>query len=141
MLVYVVGITTATTVNVPAGFSQQWQTTSSSSTTSEMSQQTYPEIGDTGTIHGTHNGGSRSNITQLIALKPAEVAITATPTPTPPTPTPTPQPGGESIALRAAVSGNNDTGCSTLSIRLPAGTQRGDVLVALAVVRTASNII
>jgi Protein of unknown function (DUF1565) len=149
MLVYAVGITTATTVNVPAGFSQQWQTTSSSSTTSEMSQQTYSSIGATGTIHGTQNGGSRSNITHLIALKPAEVAITATPTPTPPpTPTPTPirstptpQPGGGSIALRAAASSNNDTGGSTLTIDLPAGTQRGDVLVALVVVRTAGNTI
>jgi Right handed beta helix region/Protein of unknown function (DUF1565) len=79
MLVYAVGVTTATTVNVPAGFSQQWQTTSSSSTTSEMSQQSYSEIGDTGPIHGTHNGGDSSNITHLIALKPAGVAAAVTP--------------------------------------------------------------
>jgi hypothetical protein len=71
MLVYAVGVTTATTVNVPAGFSEQWQTTSSSSTTSEVSQEPFSTIGATGSIHGTHNGGDSSNITLLIALKPA----------------------------------------------------------------------
>ena len=71
MLVYAVGITVATTVNVPAGFTQQWSTTSSSTTTSEMSQEVFPTVGATGTIHGTHNGGNNSNITLLIALKPA----------------------------------------------------------------------
>ncbi|MFL5625143.1 MAG: metallophosphoesterase [Ktedonobacteraceae bacterium] len=71
MLVYAVGITVATTVNVPSGFTQQWSTTSQSSTTSEMSQKIFPSVGATGTIHATHNGGTSSNITILIALKPA----------------------------------------------------------------------
>ncbi len=71
MLVYAVGITVATTVNVPAGFTQEWSTTSNSSTTSEMSQELFSSVGPTGTIHGTHNGGANSNITLLIALKPA----------------------------------------------------------------------
>jgi len=71
MLVYTVGITVATTVNVPSGFTQQWQTSSNSSTTSEMSQKLFASAGATGTIHGTHNGGANSNITMLIALKPA----------------------------------------------------------------------
>jgi hypothetical protein len=70
LLVYAVGINAATTVNVPAGFTQEWSIASSSSTTSEMSQETFPSIGATGTIHGTHNGGANSNITLLIALKP-----------------------------------------------------------------------
>jgi hypothetical protein len=70
MLVYVVGINIATTVNVPSGFTQEWSTTSRSWTTSEMSQELFPSIGATGTIHGTHNGGATSNITMLIALKP-----------------------------------------------------------------------
>jgi len=156
LLVYTVGITVATTVNVPAGFTQEWSTTSSSSTTSEMSQEIFSSIGATGTIHGTHNGGSSSNITMLIALTPAGVAtptptLTATPTPTPTatptptptstaTPTPTPSPGG-SISLRAAAAGTNGAGGSTLAIGLPAGTQSGDVMVAHVVVRTAGNTI
>ena len=70
LLVYAVGITVTTTVNDPAGFTQEWSTTSHSSTTSEMSQELFPTIGATGTLHGTHNGGANSNITLLIALKP-----------------------------------------------------------------------
>src|SRR3989442_15422859 len=70
MLVYEGGITVATTVNVPSGFTQEWSTTSNSTTTSEMSQKIFASVGATGTIHGTHNGGSNSNITLLIALKP-----------------------------------------------------------------------
>jgi hypothetical protein len=69
MLVYAVGITTATTVNVPVGFSGEWSVSSNASTTSEMSQEAFAPVGPTGTIHGTHNGGAASNITLLIALK------------------------------------------------------------------------
>src|SRR5260370_25393942 len=61
MLVYAVGITVATTVNVPSGFTQEWSTTSNSSTTSEMSQELFSSIGATGTLHCTHNGGANSN--------------------------------------------------------------------------------
>jgi hypothetical protein len=71
MLVYAVGIVGVTTVNVPTGFTEQWRVASSTSTTSEMSQQIFASTGATGTIHGTHNGGANSNITYLIALKPA----------------------------------------------------------------------
>jgi hypothetical protein len=71
MLVYAAGITVATSVNVPAGFTEAWSITSNSTTTSEMSQEIFASIGATGTIHSTHNGGSSSNITMLIALKPA----------------------------------------------------------------------
>src|SRR6266699_2090333 len=139
MLVYAVGIAVQTTVNVPAGFTQVWRTGSRTSTTSEMSQETFSSIGATGTIHGTHNGGANSNITMLIALEPAPPA---TPTPTPtstPTPTPTPPPG--SITLRAAATGNNGAGGSTLTIGLPAGTQSGDVMIAHVIVQTANNTI
>src|SRR2546428_10266082 len=68
LLVYAVGITVATTVNDPGGFTQEWSTPSHSSTASEMSQELFPTIGATGTLHGTHNGGANSNITLLIAL-------------------------------------------------------------------------
>ena len=81
MLVYAVGITGATTVNIPTGFTEQWNAGSSTSTTSEMSQELFASIGATGTIHGTHNGGANSNITLLLALKPAGGAATPTPTP------------------------------------------------------------
>src|SRR5438034_2577744 len=54
MLVYAVGITVPTTVNVPAGFTQEWSVTSNTLTTSEMSQEIFASIGATGTIHGTH---------------------------------------------------------------------------------------
>src|SRR5207248_2130782 len=66
MLVYEVGITVTTTMNVPTGFTQEWSTNSNSSTTSEMSQEIFSSIGATGTIHGTHNGGASSNITLLL---------------------------------------------------------------------------
>src|SRR5216684_82069 len=148
MLVYAVGITLATTVNVPSGFTEQWSTSSSSSTTSEMSQEIFASTGATGTIHGTLNGGANSNITMLIALEPAPAATptptptsppTPTPTPTsPPTPTPTPPSG---ISLRAAATGNNGAGGSTLTINVPAGTTSGDVMVAFVVVQTAGNTI
>ncbi len=150
MLVYAVGITLATTVNVPSGFTEQWSTSSSSSTTSEMSQEIFASTGATGTIHGTLNGGANSNITMLIALEPAPAATptptptptsppTPTPTPTsPPTPTPTPPAG---ISLRAAATGNNGAGASTLTINVPAGTTSGDVMVAFVVVQTAGNTI
>ncbi len=75
LLVYTTGITTATIVNVPSGFSEKWSTTSNSLTTSEMSQEYFPSIGATGLIHGTHNGGTNSSITHLIALKPAYIPI------------------------------------------------------------------
>jgi len=91
-----------------------------------MSQEIFASIGATGTIHGTHNGGANSNITILIALKPAGT-------------TPPPQTG--SISLRAAAIGNNGAGGSTLTIGLPAGTQSGDVMVAHVVVQTAGNTI
>ena len=126
MLVYAVGIAVQTTVNVPAGFTQVWRTGSRTSTTSEMSQETFSSIGATGTIHGTHNGGANSNITMLIALKPAGT--------TPPPPT-------GSITLRAAATGNNGAGGSTLTIGLPAGTQSGDVMIAHVIVQTANNTI
>jgi len=126
MLVYAVGIAVQTTVNVPAGFIEEWSVTSNSSTTSEMSQELFASIGATGTIHGTHNGGANSNITMLIALKPAG--------------TTSPPPTG-SITLRAAATGNNGAGGSTLTIGLPAGTQSGDVMVAHVIVRTAGNVI
>src|SRR5205823_3723960 len=70
MLVYAVGIVAATTVNVPSGFTQQWRSSSSSSTTSEMSQEIFASSGATGTIHGTDSGAT-ANVTILIALKPA----------------------------------------------------------------------
>jgi len=71
MLVYAVGVATATTVNVPSGFTEQWSTTSNSLTTSEMSQEIFASTGATGTIHGTLNGGANDNITLLIALEHA----------------------------------------------------------------------
>ncbi len=64
---------------------------------------------------------------------------TATPTPTP-TATPTPPPTG-GISLRAAATGNNGAGGSTLIISTPAGTASGDVMVAHVVVQTAGNTI
>jgi hypothetical protein len=139
MLVYAVGIIVQTTVNVPSGFTEVWRTGSRSSTTSEMSQETFSAIGATGTIHGTHNGGANSNITMLIALEPAP---SGTPTPTPtstPTPTPTPPPAG--ITLRTVATGNTGAGGTTLTIGLPAGTQSGDVMVAHVIVQTANNTI
>jgi uncharacterized protein YbdZ (MbtH family) len=71
MLVYAVGIIVPTTVNVPSGFTEQYYSASNSATTAEMSQELFASAGATGTIHGTHNGGANSNITHLIALKPA----------------------------------------------------------------------
>ena len=141
MLVYAVGIIVVTTVNVPSGFTEQWRTGSKTSTTSEMSQEIFASTGATGTIHGTLNSAN-SNITMLIALKPAGPA---TPTPTPtststPTPTPTPTPPS-GISLRAVATGNNGAGGSTLTIGLPPGTTSGDVMVAHVIVRTAGNAI
>src|SRR5258707_13695243 len=95
-----------------------------------MSQEIFASTGATGTIHGTHNGGANSNITLLIALKPAGATATPTPTPTPP-------PGG-GISLRAAATSNNDAGGSTLTINEPAGTTSGDVMVAFVVVDRTS---
>src|SRR6266516_6668692 len=114
MLVYTIDIPTATTVNVPSGFSEQWRSASSSATTSEMSQELFASTGATGTIHGTLNTAN-SNITMLMALRPAGT--------TPPAP-----PAG--ISLRAATSGNNGAGGATLTLTTPVGTSSGDVLVA-----------
>jgi hypothetical protein len=63
-------IVSPTTVNVPSGFTEKWWTSSNSATTSEMSQELFVSVGATGTIHGTLNTAN-SNITMLIALKPA----------------------------------------------------------------------
>jgi subtilisin family serine protease len=126
MLVYAVGIIVPTTVNVPTGFTEQWRAASNSATTSEMSQELFASTGATGTIHGTHNGGANSNITHLIALRPAGA-------------TSPPPPAG--ISLRAAAAANNGAGGSTLSITVPAGTSSGDVMLAQVVVRTAGNVI
>src|SRR5260370_10592579 len=131
MVVYAVGIIVATTVNVPSGFTEQWRTSSSSSRTTGMSQELFDSAGAMGNIHGTLNGGANSNITMLIALEPAGAVATPTPTPTPP-------PGG-GISLRAAATGNNDAGGSTLTIGLPAATTSGDVIVAHVIVHTAGN--
>src|SRR5260370_10485403 len=131
MVVYAVGIIVATTVNVPSGFTEQWRTSSSSSTDSERAQELFASAGATGKIHGTLNGGANSNNTMLIAIEPG--GAVARPTPPPP-----PPPGG-GISLRAAATGNNDAGGSTLTIGLPAGTTSGDVMVAHVIVRTAGN--
>jgi uncharacterized protein YbdZ (MbtH family) len=151
MLVYAVGIIVVTTVNVPTGFTEEWRTSSKTSTTSEMSQELFASVGATGIIHGTLTSAN-SNITMLIALKPAGVATptptpTSSPTPTPtptssptPTPTPTPPPGG-GISLRAATPGNNGAGGTTLTITTPVGTTSGDVMVAHVIVQTAGNAI
>src|SRR3989442_9466575 len=90
MLVYAVGITTATTVNVPSGFTQRWSTSSSTATTSEMSQEILASSAATGLIHGTLTSAN-SNITYLIALKPAG-AVSSTP---------------QGISLRATATGSN----------------------------------
>jgi len=127
MLVYAVGIVVPTTVNVPAGFTQQWRAASNTSTTSEMSQELVASAGATGTIHGTLNGGANSNITMLIALRPAGAV-------------PPPPPAG-GIALRAAAAGTNGAGGSTLTINVPVGTSSGDVMIAHVIVRTAGNTI
>lgn len=70
MLVYAVGIVVPTVVNVPSGFTEKWWTGSNAATTSEMSQELFATVGASGTIHGTLNTAN-SNITMLIALKPA----------------------------------------------------------------------
>lgn len=130
ILVYAVGITAPTTVNVPSGFTQEWTATSSTSTTSEMSDKILTTTGATGTISGSHNGGTNSNITHLIALKPATPTSTPTPTPTP-----------SNISLSSASNGNNGSGGTSLTINKPTGTANGDVMVAHVVVRTAGNTI
>ena len=71
MLVFMVGIAVPTTVNTIPGFTQEWSVTSNSSTSSEMSEEVDPLVGATGPLIATHNGGSSSNVTMLIALKPA----------------------------------------------------------------------
>src|SRR2546427_6361539 len=53
--------------NVPSGFTEQWRTSSNTSTTSEMSQEIFASPGATGTIHGTLNIAN-SNITSLIHI-------------------------------------------------------------------------
>ncbi len=78
MLVFAVGITVPTTVNVPAGFHEEWSTTSTTSTTSEMSDMIEATTGATGTISGSHNGGANSNITYVIALMPASAPVGVT---------------------------------------------------------------
>src|SRR5258708_22706337 len=70
------------------------------------------------TIHGTHNGGANSNITMLIALEPAGA-------------TPPPPPSG--ISLRAAATGNNGAGGSTLTIRTPQLTLSRHIMCAYVV--------
>lgn len=136
-IILAVSITVPTTVNVPTGFTQEWSTTSSTSTTSEMSDETFTTTGATGTITGSHNGGANSNITHLIALKPAGTTVTPTPTNTP-TPTPTPAGG---ITFRAASSNNSGTGGSSLMINKPTGTITGDVMIAHIVVNPTGNTI
>jgi outer membrane biosynthesis protein TonB len=162
MLVYAVGVIAAVTVNVPTGFTEKWRTSSNSETMSEMSQQLLASVGATGTIHGTLNSAN-TNITMLLALKPAgttptptptptstatatpTATATSTPTPTPTsvptsTPTPTPVPGG-GIVLRTASASNNGTGGATLTLTVPTGTSSGDVMVAHVIVQTAGNVI
>ncbi len=126
MLVYAVGIVSASpTLTVPSGFTQEWKTSSTSNTTSEMSQKIASSAGSTGTIHGTLSS-TYSTVTHLIALRPASA--------TPPTP-----PSG--ISLRSSSAGNNGSGSTTLVITKPTGTTTGDVMVAEVTVHTAGNSI
>ena len=126
MLVYAVGIVSASpSISNPSGFTQEWKTSSSSNTTSEMSQEVASSTGATGTIHGTLSS-TYSTVTHLIALKPANA--------TPPTP-----PSG--ISLRSSSAGNNGAGSTTLVITKPTGTTTGDVMVAQIAVHTAGNSI
>src|SRR5260221_5221327 len=69
MLVYAVGITLATTVNVPSGFTEQWSTSSSSSTTSEMTRTRLDSTHTASTNDGILYGNTNSNTTMLIALE------------------------------------------------------------------------
>src|SRR5437867_9073543 len=103
MLLYAVGIVAASLHDALPIFTQQWRTTSSTSTTSEMSQKIFASSGATGLIHGTLTSAN-SNITQLIGLKHE-----TTPTP--------PPPGG--ISLRSTASGNNGAGGPSLTISTP----------------------
>src|SRR5437867_11192942 len=123
MLLYAVGIVAASLHDALPIFTQQWRTTSSTSTTSEMSQEIFASSGATGLIHGTLTSAN-SNITQLIALKPAG------------TPTPTPQPPG-GISLLSPYTTLFRSGASSLTVNTPVGTTSGDVMIAHVVVRTA----
>src|SRR5437867_9321542 len=116
MLLYAVGIVAASLHDALPIFTQQWRTTSSTSTTSEMSQEIFASSGATGLIHGMLTNAN-SNITQLIALKPAG------------TPTPPPLLTGGGISLRAASTGNNGSGGPSLTISTPVGTTSGDVMI------------
>src|SRR5260370_26966622 len=124
MLVYAVGVIVVTTVNVPSGFTEQWHTGSKTSTTSEMSQEIFASAGATSANHTTQHHSHLNIISRLLLLKTTGAATpTPTPTPTsPPTPTPTPPGGG--ISLRAAATGNNDAGGSTLTIGLRSEERR-----------------
>ncbi len=146
MLVYTIGVATQTLLNVPDTFTEEWRSNSNTATTSDMSQELFPTPGATGLIHGTQDGGTSSNITHLIALRPAPQ--TATPTSQPvdtltptPLPTNTPTPSTSGITIHGATSANNGTGSSTLTINKPVGTQSEDVMVAHIVVRIAGNTI
>src|SRR5260370_22721758 len=98
-----------------------------------MSQEIFASTGATGTIHGTHNGGANSNITLLIALKPAGATATPTPTPTPP-------PGG-GLSLPAAATSENVAAASTLTIGIPPLPSSADVIVApMSASTSCSNI-
>jgi hypothetical protein len=85
MLIFFDGVTINTSVNPPTGMTERWDIgtgDSSTGTTSEMSDMLLSSAGPTGDKFGTHNGTTNSNISQLVALKPAPLTVSPAPTPT-----------------------------------------------------------
>src|SRR5258708_31357102 len=92
-------------------------------------------------IRFSFKGEEGFKLTVLIGVEPAGAPTSSsTTTPTSAT-TPTPTQRGGGISLRAAATGNNGAGGSTLTISLPAGTTSGEVMVAHIIVQTAGNTI
>jgi hypothetical protein len=94
MLLAFVGVSGNTTITPPSGFTENYDlknTSSSNGKTAEVSQFLKAAAGLTSVGTGKEDTLTVSNLTQLIALKPAGSTSTPTPTPTP-TATPTPPP-------------------------------------------------
>ncbi len=70
-LIFMAAVAAATTVNPPSGMTAQFTAKSSTSTTATLFDASVPNAGATGPISTSHNGGDNSNVSILMALKPA----------------------------------------------------------------------
>ena len=104
MLLFFGAVTTSASVTPPSGMTEKWEAMNSGLTTSEMAQQLLTSSGSTGNKTGSHSASGNSNISQLVALRPASGMTPVTTD----DPEPTTPPTSEETTITKIVTASSD---------------------------------